>query len=70
MRTHGSVCLAVCAALALSIFTLNGRARVLGERGMAPELPPDIPGLDRPFPKDNQKIHLRCHRRQNGRRAG
>ena len=51
-----AVLIAVCGALAFSAFALNGLAHVRGEHGIAPDLPPDIPGLERPFPQDNQKF--------------
>lgn len=40
----------------LGSLTTGGFAHVLGHEGIAPKLPPDIPGLDRPFPKSADKF--------------
>jgi hypothetical protein len=43
-------------SLALAIICVPLLANVRGHRGLGPELPDNIPGIDRPFPQDDDKF--------------
>ena len=52
-----AMCGVMCCAMSAEAHAEGrGRDRVLGGVGLAPALPEDVPGLDRPFPQDDEKF--------------